>query len=131
MARRPRKPRLDQYEAFKKASGWYLAAWRDHRGLTLEELAAEVDITKGMVSDFETGALKSNGTQAQRFNRDWVDKFAKALGTTGGYLIDINPFGDESKLVAIADVYRRLSDADREVAVSLVSALLARTGTDG
>lgn len=127
MARRPRKPRLDQYETLKEASGWYLAAWRDHRELTLEELAAEVGTSKGMVSDLETGALKSNGERAQRFNRDWVDKFSQALGTTGGFLIDVNPFGSEGRLAELSETFRKLSEEDRSVVIELAASLAKRS----
>jgi transcriptional regulator with XRE-family HTH domain len=124
MAKRPRNPRTEHHEAFKEASGWYLAAWRDKRGLTLEELAAEVQTSKGMVSDLETGALKSNGERAQRYNADWVIKFAKALDTSGGFLIDVNPYGHETDLAEVTDGYRKLQEADRQAVLGLVERLL-------
>jgi transcriptional regulator with XRE-family HTH domain len=129
MAKRPRKPRLDQYEAFRQASGWWVAAWRDYRGLTQDELAAEVGITKGMVSDLESGAIRGNNDKGARFNRDWLDKFSKALGTTGGYLIDVNPFATDKGLLAWGDLYQglqRLSDDDQEFTVGMVRDLIAR-----
>lgn len=124
-ARRPRKPRLDQYEAYKAASGWYLAAWRDHRGLTLEELAAEIDSSKGFVSDLETGATDKDGKQ-RRFNRDLVEKLARALGTTGGFLIDSNPFAPAGRFDDRAGAIRRLPERDQDEVFRLVDTLSRR-----
>lgn len=126
MAKRPRKPRIEQYEAFKEASGWYLAAWRDFRGLTLEELADEAQTSKGVVSDMETGALKSSGDRAQRFNRDWIDRFSKALGTSGGFLIDVNPYAVDPAVFDLGRRYGELSAADRTAVEQLVSHLESR-----
>lgn len=123
MAKRPRKPRLDQYQALREASGWYLAAWRDFAGMTLEDLAEAAGTSKGMVSDLETGALNAKGERAQRFNRDWVDKFAAAIGTTGGFLIDRNPFDADPTLDAWQEAYRDLSSDQRELAIKLVRQL--------
>jgi transcriptional regulator with XRE-family HTH domain len=101
----PTVKRLAQHEEFRRASGWYLAAWRDYRGLTLEELAEDVGSSKGAISDLETGRQKSDGTKPARFNRDTVDLMAKALRTTGGRLIDMNPFTvDQEALEAFGQV---------------------------
>jgi transcriptional regulator with XRE-family HTH domain len=83
MARKPRSARHALYEEYRAASGWYLAAWRDYRGLTLEDLADELGKTKGYVSDLETGAARG-GRASNRFNRDTLMAVAQAVGTTGG-----------------------------------------------
>jgi transcriptional regulator with XRE-family HTH domain len=125
MAKKPRKPRLEQYEAFKEASGWYLAAWRDKRGLTLEELAEDVGTSKGVVSDMETGAKRSTGALAQRFNATWLKKFSDALEVTEGFLIQVNPFtADETH--DLGGKLERLGDADRKVVEDLIDRLLAK-----
>lgn len=128
MAKRSRKVREDDVHAkFRAASGWYLAAWRDKRGLTLEELAEEVGTSRGVVSDLETGAFRKNGAKAQRFNRDDVEKFAAALGTTGGFLIDVNPFENSLK-VELAEKAEQLDERDLELANDFLASLLARSG---
>ena len=126
MAKRPRKPRLEQYEAFREASGWYLAAWRDYRNLTLEDLAAEAGTSKGVVSDMETGNQKSNGTKAQRFNRDWIERFARALDCTGGYLIDVNPFVQDPQLAETSAKLRKLAPEDRHMIDGMIDRLLGQ-----
>lgn len=125
MAKKPRKPRLEQYDAYREASGWYLAAWRDTRGLTLEDLAGEVGTSKGVVSDLETGALRSNGQLAQRFNKDDLAKFCRALDVTAGFLIDVNPFTAREGM-DLGGKIQRLNEDDRKVIEELTDRLLAK-----
>lgn len=123
MAKHPRKPRESLHEKYREASGWYLAAWRDHRGLTLEDLAAAVGTSKGVVSDLETGARRPSGVLSQRFNRDDVEGFSRALGVTGGALIDINPFTAALGALELAAKIAALQDADREAVERLLRRL--------
>lgn len=119
MARTPRAGRAELYEAYKAASGWYLAAWRDFRGLTLEDLAAELSISRGYVSDLETGAPRS-GRHGTRFNRETVQAAAKALGTTGGRLIDVNPFTMDERSGEIETIFRDLDPDGRDAVYQLL-----------
>ena len=127
MAKRPRKPRLDLYEAYKEASGWYLAAWRDHRGLTLDDLAAEMGSSKGFISDLETGATDKEGKQ-RRYNRDLADKAARALDTTPGFLIDLNPYNAEADYTRRLSAVQQLEERDREELFRLLDTLSRRRG---
>jgi transcriptional regulator with XRE-family HTH domain len=127
MAKRPRKPRLDQYEAYKTASGWYLAAWRDHRGLTLDELAAEMESSKGFISDLETGAVDKDGKQ-RRYNRDLLAKAAAALDVTMGYLVDVNPFTVDGQFTEGVSVIRSLDERDQAEVFRLADTLARRRG---
>lgn len=130
MAAKPRKARHDLYEAYRAKSGWYLAAWRDHAGLTLEDLADELGMSKGYVSDLETGAQRENRPPT-RFNRDLVEKAAKAVGTTGGRLIDINPFTLTERLERLNSAVALLDDAGQDAVLELAERWLGRTGTAG
>lgn len=127
---KPRKARPDLYEPYRAASGWYLAAWRDYRGLTLEDLAEEVGSSKGYVSDLETGATRPD-RPIRRFNRDLVDSMAKALGTTGGRLIDVNPYLMDEGFDQFAAVIRDLDPGQRAAVIQLARTLGGKTGTDG
>lgn len=136
MAKRPTKQRdLEQYEAFKRSSGWYLAAWRDFRGLTLDELAEAYGdgTSRGRISDFETGALrKDTGKTAATINPQALSDFAKALDTTPGRLIDMNPFAVDERLVLIESAFQRFDERDRDAVAHLVEVLERRkTGTNG
>lgn len=112
MTRKPRKARPGLYEEYKAASGWYLAAWRDFRGLTLEDLADELGMSKGYVSDLETGAQRG-GRPANRFNRDTMLAVAQAVGTTGGRLIDVNPYDMDERAGEITDLFATLPEEQR------------------
>ena len=110
MATKTRKPRpAELYEDYRQRSGWWLAAWRDFANLTLEDLADELGRSKGYISDLETGATRP-GRPATRFNRDLVEQVAKAVGTTGGRLIDVNPFTVSERADRLADLVERLDD---------------------
>lgn len=126
-----RKGRHDLYDQYRAASGWYLAAWRDFKGLTLEALAEEIGSSKGYVSDLETGAARPD-RPIRRFNRDLVESMSKALGTTGGRLIDVNPFEIDAEADQFGAIMRGLDPTQREALINLASNMGAnRTGTDG
>jgi transcriptional regulator with XRE-family HTH domain len=125
MAERLRKPRHDLYAEYRERSGWYLAAWRDHARLTLEELAAELESSKGYVSDLETGASRP-GRSPPRFNRDLVEKLSKIFGTTGGRLIDVNPFLMWEGAGSLEETIQRLGDEDRRRVLDMAQALASK-----
>jgi predicted transcriptional regulator len=126
----PRKGRAALYDSYRAASGWYLAAWRDYRGLTLDELAAEIGSSKGYVSDLETGAARPD-RPIRRFNRDIVDSVAKAIGTTGGRLIDVNPYQIDHDADQFDAALRSLDDTGRQAVLQLAATLSGKTGTSG
>lgn len=130
MADKPRKARHDLYSDYRERSGWYLAAWRDFAGLTLEDLAAELGKSKGYVSDLETGAPRP-GRPPTRFNRDLVENAAKVVGTTGGRLIDVNPFEMSSQMERFSETIAKLDDEGRAAVIEMAERWLGRTGTSG
>lgn len=107
-----------------------MAAWRDFKGLTLDDLAAEIGSSKGYVSDLETGASRPDRA-IRRFNRDIVDSVAKALGTTGGRLIDINPYDLDEDEDRFGNVIRTLDPDQRRAVLQLAETLGGKTGTEG
>jgi len=112
-----RAPRFADHTTYRANSGWWLAAWRDYVGMTLLELAEAMDTSKGQVSDLETG----NGTA--RYNRDWVERAAKALSIPQGYLMDVNPFAADEVLERMISAYRDLEDDERATAAGMVELL--------
>lgn len=131
MTAKPRKSRPPEvYEDYRSRSGWYLAAWRDYAGLTLEDLAAELGRSKGYISDLETGAVRT-GRPATRFNRDLIEQVAGVVGTTGGRLIDVNPFNLNEQMERLSSVIARLDEAGQQAVLSMAESWAGRTGTDG
>lgn len=119
MARKADGP--TDYEALREASGWYAAAWRDYRGLKQQELADEIGTSRGQISDLETGAKT-------RFNRDWVEKFSRALDVKAGRLIDVNPFKMWEHASRLDETVTRLSDDDRARVLDMAEALARSKG---
>lgn len=64
----------------------YLREWRDHRGLSQEELAEKTGVSTGQISLIES--RKSAGSPES------LEKLAKALGCEVGELLDVKPEGD-------------------------------------
>lgn len=122
MARKAEGP--TDYEALREASGWFAAAWRDYRGLKQQELADEIGTSRGQISDLETGAKT-------RFNRDWVEKFSKALDVRPGRLIDVNPFKMWEHSGRLDETVAMLSTDDRLAVLDMAERLAGRTGTKG
>lgn len=124
MAKKMKQP--EHYDALKAASGWYLAAWRDLRGLSQQALADEMDTSKGQVSDLENGAVNKKG-QPTRYNRDWLEKACAALGVAAGDLLDTNPAREEPKFAALRRAFPGLSEKDAETVSRLADDLVERS----
>jgi transcriptional regulator with XRE-family HTH domain len=128
VAEKARKTRHDLYAAYRERSGWWLAAWRDFAGLTLEDLAAELGRSKGYVSDLETGAPRP-GRPPTRFNRDLIDQVAKVVGTTGGRLIDVNPFELSERMERLSAAVAKLDEAGQDAVLDMAERWLARSAS--
>lgn len=122
MARRPRSNRAALYAEYRAASGWWLAAWRDYKNLTLTDLAADLGRSVGYVSDLETGASRS-GRPASRYNRDTVEEVAAALDIPGGWLIDVNPFDWDERQAKLSAIFGRLEEEDRAAILQMAERL--------
>lgn len=124
MAKRVDKQHSNEhYDALKKASGWYLQAWRHYRNLSLEELAEEAKTSRGNVHDLETAAKKKDGRPPTRYNRDWIDRMSKALDVEGGHLLDVNPFNSNTDFAKLKADFDQLDDRAKQDAQRLIAAL--------
>ena len=131
MARAPKDPA--HYDELRDVSGWYLSAWRSFRNLTLQDLAAEMDTSRGQVSDLENGATNSRGIQT-RYNRDWLEKACKALDVAAGDLIDTNPYSSQPRFRSTgADILAAWAEIPEESRAQALKVLesFKRTGTEG
>jgi transcriptional regulator with XRE-family HTH domain len=115
MARAPKDPA--HYDELREVSGWYLSAWRSFRNLTLQDLAAEMETSRGQVSDLENGATNS-----------------KARDVAAGDLIDTNPYSSEPRYRSTgADILATWADIPEESRAQALKVLesFKRTGTEG
>lgn len=69
----------------RRRLGLNIKQLRKAKGLSQEQFAFEADIHRTYVSDVERGSRNPTVTV--------VEKFAKALGVTPGYLLDTEPDG--------------------------------------
>lgn len=109
------KPRSEvEHLVLYQASGWWLAAWRDYRGLTGEQLGERLTdddgrpVSKGQISALEKGF---SGKKAVRWNRTWVEMLAEALETTPRDLIGTNPYERDRENANREQEARRLADS--------------------
>jgi len=116
---------MEVYETYRQASGWYLAAWRDFSGLTLDDMSAELGHSKGYISDLETGAVRA-GRPPTRFNRDLIEKVSLVVNTSGGRLIDVNPFTMWEHAEKLDRIIDRLPDGDRAAVLDMAERLAKR-----
>jgi len=124
MAKKLKPP--EHYDELKVVSGWYLAAWRDLRGLSQQTLAEAMDTSKGQISDLENGAVNKKG-QPTRYNRDWLERACAALNVAAGDLLDTNPAREEPKFAALRRAFPGLSVQDAETVSRLADDLIKRS----
>lgn len=125
MKRKRTAREMEILEDLRRTSGWYLAAWRDYKQLTLDELGAEMGEAKGRLSELETGKPDKNGVP-RRYNRDLLDKAAAALNIAPGWLLDVNPFAADQTWMKIQEQLRQLGEADLQTVLRLVEAMPKR-----
>lgn len=90
----------------------YLAAWREFRGLTQEQLAEAAGTTPAMISHLETGR---RGLTAK-----WLRRLAPALQTSAGFLLDHHPDDIPSDVLQIWD---NIPEESRAHALKMLNAL--------
>lgn len=100
----------------KNAGPNHLAAWREFRRMTQEDLAEKVGTTASQISMLETG---ERGLSAK-----WLRRLAPILGTTPGHLLDHDPKTIDND---VFDIWVSIDKRDREAALRMLRSL--RTGT--
>jgi len=101
----------------KNAGPNHLKAWRELRGMTLEQLADKVDTSPGMISMLESG---DRGLSAK-----WLRRLAPALKTTPGHLLEHDPRDLDTDIL---DIWSHISLRDREQARRVLRSFV-KTGT--
>lgn len=95
----------------------FIRQWRNHRHLSLEQLAARVPMDKGNLSKVERGLLP--------YNQEMLERLAEALMTDAPSLL----MRDPSQPEAIWSIWERAKPGVRRQIESVAETLL-RTGTD-
>lgn len=95
----------------------YLQQWREFRKLSQEQLADKVGTTKSVISLLEN--------QKRPLSDKWLRKFADALDTTQGRILDTDPNSARAEYLDLWDHKLRKEDQARALRV-----LRSLTGTD-
>ncbi|QIG79964.1 helix-turn-helix transcriptional regulator [Sphingosinithalassobacter tenebrarum] len=106
-------------EDVDRRSGNLLRAWREHRGMTQEQLASAVNTTGSVISLLEAGDRK--------LSPKWLYRLAPALDTTPGYLLDHHP---EDLPDDIIETWSSIPQAQRKHAREVLQTFRHRTGTE-
>ena len=96
----------------------YLREWRDFRGLTQEQAAERLDISRTQLSRIESGK--------QPYNQGFIEAAAEAYGCTVPDLIVRDPT-NASAVWSIADQLKKADPATRKRVQEVVETLL-KTG---
>lgn len=99
-----------------------LRAWREHRGLTQEQLAARVvpPTSTNMIQYLESGE--------RGLSLKWLRRLADALETTPGFLADHDP--SDVPDAEVFDIWAHRLDRDGRRQLKRIAEALSKTGTD-
>jgi transcriptional regulator with XRE-family HTH domain len=125
MAKRRTNRDIETLEDLRRTSGWYLAAWRDYRQLSLDELAAQGGVKKSALSELENGRVRADGRKP-RFNRDTIVGLCEALGITEGMLFDVNPMTANPDWLDQYDAMRKQGPMRPDMVLRTLDAMATR-----
>lgn len=94
-----------------KRAGANLKAWRTHRGMSQEDLAARLGTTAAVISLLEAGK--------RGLSPGWLDRIAAVLDTQPGVLLDQRP---ETETAEIIDMWSRVPLPQRPIARQVLEA---------
>lgn len=95
----------------------YLKEWRKKRGLTQQILADRVDVSRGLIAQYESGQTK--------IPEEMVYALADALTCESWDLFRVNPL-KEGDVVDITDELRGLSPNERSEALGYIRGLKSK-----
>lgn len=90
----------------------FLAAWRERKGLTQEQLAEKVDTTGSVISLLEAGK--------RALSPKWLRRLAPVLEVPMGYLLETHPDDVSDELL---ETWARIPEAQRPAAMAMLRSL--------
>lgn len=112
----------------QQAIGERLAQLRKERGITQKEMAAKLDVTQSMVSDYENGVFRIHG--------DLIIKIAKILRVSADELLGLGKTQGNNQTIQNKRIYKKLRDIDKlpkrdqEALLRIINAFLASAKHD-
>lgn len=95
----------------------YIKEWRIFRGMTVEALSEATGMSTGNISALEN--------RRQGYSAEGLEKLAKALKTTPGNLLEVNPMADGAGSFWM--LWEKASSKDRETLRIMASRLVDTT----
>lgn len=111
------KERLQTVGMSKKTFHNFLREWREHRGLTQEQLSELVGCSKASIGHWEN--------HERRLTDKWLPSLSKALKTTSGYILEHSPHDIPTD---VFDVWSEIPDGLRPHALEILKTF-SKTGT--
>lgn len=99
-----------------KKVGHFLREWRESRGISQERLAARIEVSSGLISQWENGGTKLKEKQ--------LEALSVALQCDPGDILSRDPNAPDYKLWRIIN---GLSEADKAQALRVIEALTKKT----
>lgn len=99
---------------FRQRRRIFLKEWREYRGLTQEQLAERVGMSKSNVSQLEQGR--------QGYSQDGLEALAEALQCDPGQIINVDPTKDD----AIWSIWERAKTAERSMIIDIAKTIVKR-----
>ncbi len=109
------KRAIPQKRQFRRT---FIRQWREHRGLTLEQLADRVDMTPSYLSMFERGM--------RGYTQNTLEAIAEALQTDAASLLMRDPTKDD----AIWSVWEEAKSGERKMILDIAKTITGKTGTN-
>lgn len=98
--------------AMSKFPKHFLKQWRQFRGLSQEDLAAEVETTAGVISLLEN--------HERDLSNKWLQRLAPALKTRPGAILDYDPDQIDNDVL---EIWATLSERDKTKAKTILKTL--------
>jgi transcriptional regulator with XRE-family HTH domain len=96
----------------------FIRQWREHRGMTLEQLGEAIDLSHAQLGRIERGV--------QPYSQGLLEAIADVLATDAASLIVRNPADPE----AIWSIWDQAKSADRQKIVAIAKTIVGKTGTE-
>jgi transcriptional regulator with XRE-family HTH domain len=115
-------PQTANMDATEDQTANNLRAWREHRKMTQEDLAAAVGTSGSVISLLESGDRK--------LSTKWLHRLAPALRVQAGFLVDYDPTRIDTSTLEMIETVSQIAMADRPRAIEMLK-VFTRTGTGG
>jgi transcriptional regulator with XRE-family HTH domain len=104
---------MDDADQILDPSGNNLRAWREHRRMTQEELAAAVGTTGAVISLLESGGRK--------LSTKWLYRLAPALRIQAGFIVDYDPNKIDTSTLELIETVSAITEEERPMALKVLS----------